>query len=558
MSAVVSALRRVTGHATEVGARVDGLQAAVGAARGRLDDQLIEDAAEVVDRAAARLRLSGDHTVVAIAGATGSGKSSLFNDICGLDLAAVGVKRPTTSWALACAWGPDGASEILDWLGIPKRHQISRMGLLDESAEDRDLQGLVLLDLPDHDSTEVGHHLEVERLVRFADVFIWVLDPQKYADAAVHDRFLRPLSTHADVMIVVFNHIDEISPGQLDEAVADVRRLLVDDGLGDVPLFPTSATRGDGIEELRKAIVERVAQKTFARERLTADVRAAAARIGEQTGDAHPGRFGSSVRQELVDACAEAAGVPVVVDAIETGARLRARAATGWPVTKWLARFKPDPLRRLHLEGVTDGKHNRNRAERKRIARSSLPDPTPVQRARVDGAVRAVADSVTDGMAPSWASAVRKASLSRLDDVSDALDKAVAATDLGVRRDPLWWPVVRFVQWVLFLAALAGGLWLAALASFAYLQLPDPRDVEWRGFPVPTLMLVGGAVLGVLLAMGCRYAARVSARRRASRANSRLRAAIAKVADEIVVGPMRSEIDAYTQCRDGVQAAIRR
>ena len=61
-------------------------------------------------------------------------------------------------------------TSILDWLGIPKRHQISRMGLLDESAEDRDLQGLVLLDLPDHDSTEVSHHLEVERLVKFADV----------------------------------------------------------------------------------------------------------------------------------------------------------------------------------------------------------------------------------------------------------------------------------------------------------------------------------------------------------------------------------------------------
>ena len=34
---------------------------------------------EVVERATGRLRLSADHTVVAIAGATGSGKSSTFN-----------------------------------------------------------------------------------------------------------------------------------------------------------------------------------------------------------------------------------------------------------------------------------------------------------------------------------------------------------------------------------------------------------------------------------------------------------------------------------------------
>ena len=56
--------------------------------------------------------------------------------------------------------------------------------MLDTGREDRDLDGLVLLDLPDHDSTEVAHHLEVDRLVQLADLLVWVLDPQKYADAA--------------------------------------------------------------------------------------------------------------------------------------------------------------------------------------------------------------------------------------------------------------------------------------------------------------------------------------------------------------------------------------
>ena len=58
------------------------------------------------ERVRDRLRLSAAHTIVALAGATGSGKSSLFNALTGLDLAAVGVKRPTTSWATACAWDP--------------------------------------------------------------------------------------------------------------------------------------------------------------------------------------------------------------------------------------------------------------------------------------------------------------------------------------------------------------------------------------------------------------------------------------------------------------------
>ena len=555
MSTMVETLRRATGRGRDVVERVDGLERAVEAARGRLDDRLVTDAAEVVDRAGARLKLSGDHTIVGLAGATGSGKSSLFNAICGLDLAAVGVKRPTTSWALACAWGPEGASEILDWLGIPKRHQISRMGLLDESAEDRDLQGLVLLDLPDHDSIEVSHHLEVQRLVKYVDVLIWVLDPQKYADAAIHDRFLRPLNTHADVMMVAFNHVDEVPPGSVDTALGDVRRLLDQDGLAEVPMFATSATRGDGLDKLRAALVQRVARKQLSRDRLTADVRAAAARIAEQTGDADPGDLGKDARAELVDACAEAAGVPIVVDAIESASLLRARAATGWPVTAWATRFRRDPLRRLHLDGAGEDAQPRRTT---RQPRTSLPEPSPVQRARVDAAVRAVADTVTDGMAKPWASTVREASLSRLDDVSDALDKAVGGTDLGVRRDPWWWSGVRVLQWLLLLTAAVGGVWLGALALIDLLRLPQPGDPQVGAMPVPTLMLVGGIVLGLLIGVACRYATGVSARRRAARVDARLREAIEGVTDELVVDPMRREIDAYLACRDGAAAALRR
>ena len=93
-------------------------------------------------------------------------------------------------------------------------------------AEDRALDGIVLLDLPDHDSTEVSHHLEVDRLVELADLLVWVLDPQKYADAAIHDRYLAPLASHQDVMLVVLNHIDTVPEARREAMVADVRRLL--------------------------------------------------------------------------------------------------------------------------------------------------------------------------------------------------------------------------------------------------------------------------------------------------------------------------------------------
>ena len=89
--------------------------------------------------------------------------------------------------------GQGGRDELLEYLGIAPRHQVMRDSLLDLGKEDSALQGVVLLDLPDHDSTEVSHHLEVDRLIELADLMVWVLDPQKYADAAIHDRYLAPL-----------------------------------------------------------------------------------------------------------------------------------------------------------------------------------------------------------------------------------------------------------------------------------------------------------------------------------------------------------------------------
>ena len=243
------------------GGRIEALQSATEAARGRLDDEVVDEAQEVVARAAGRLRLSAEHTVVAIAGATGSGKSSTFNALTGLELAAVGVRRPTTSWATACVWGTEGAQELLEWLGIPPRHQTTRDSMLDSSregsgraADDREMDGVVLLDLPDHDSTEVAHHLEVDRIVKLADLLVWVLDPQKYADAAVHDRYLAPLSGHAGVMLIVLNHIDTVPVDRRPAMIADVRRLLDQDGLAEVPVIAVSARNGDGIPELRAEI----------------------------------------------------------------------------------------------------------------------------------------------------------------------------------------------------------------------------------------------------------------------------------------------------------------
>jgi GTP-binding protein EngB required for normal cell division len=551
MTSLLDGARKLVTRGSGLGSRLEGLDAASNAAQGRLDDRLVEHARAVVERASDRLRLSADHTVVAIAGATGSGKSSTFNALTGLDLAAVGVRRPTTSHTTACVWGEEGAPELLEWLGIPARHQIQRGSMLDTGREDSSMQGVVLLDLPDHDSTEVAHHLEVDRLVKLADLLVWVLDPQKYADAAIHDRYLAPYATHQGVMLVVLNHIDTVPEDRRRAMLDDVRRLLVADGLGEVPVLAVSARHGTGIAELRAEIAKRVSAKKMTRARLEADLRAAAGRLDAASGTGRTRTLSDDRVDALEDALAQAAGVPTVVDAVERSTRMRAGRATGWPVTSWLSRLKPDPLKRLHLNLGAEGKQLTGRA------RTSAPKATLVQRARVDSEVRMLADDVSTGLARPWAEAVRRASVSRLPDLGDRLDAALSDTDLGATGVPVWAGAVRLLQWMLIVCALAGAGWLGALALMGYLRVPQPGTPDVGSVPLPTLLLVGGVALGLLLALVCRFLVAATARRRARAADRRLRDAVRKVSEELVIEPVQNELRAYTTVRTGLDRALR-
>ena len=373
--------------------------------------------------------------------------------------------------------------------------------MLDTQKEglDKEMEGVVLLDLPDHDSTEVAHHLEVDRLVALADLLIWVLDPQKYADAAIHDRYLAPFASHAGVMVVVLNQIDTVPADRRQAMVDDVRRLLDAEGLAEVPVFAASARHGDGVAELRAEIVRRVADKKSTRQRLEADLRAVAARLNEECGSGKPRSLAKQRVESMEDALADAAGVPTVVAAIERSTRMRAGQATGWPMVSWASRLRPDPLKRLHLDLGAAGKQLTSRN------RTSMPEATPVQRARVDSEVRELADDVSAGMSRPWAEALRRASLSRLPEVTDRLDLAIAETDLGVAKLPIWANLVRLLQWALIITALVG--WgldrgrsrfggprqrrRAALRRHRAAAAPAPRG-RWTGHPAGVVLPAPG------------------------------------------------------------------
>lgn len=303
--------------------RASRIREAVEAARSLLPKHVVEESLAALDRVGSRLELGVEHTVVALVGGTGSGKSSTFNAVSQLEFADVGARRPTTSRASACVWSGE-AGPLLDFLGIARDRRIERASALDDGDLDH-LRGLVLLDLPDHDSIAADHARQVDRLLPLVDLLVWVLDPQKYADHSLHQRYLRELSGRQESMIAVVNQADTLAPAGLSAVAADVRSLLADDGLGQVPVLTASARTGHGIPELRRLLAEVVGRRSAAEATASYELDLVADALRDAAGAA-PEDVPSA--QSLAEQLADAVGVPAVTASIEAAFAARSGGAS--------------------------------------------------------------------------------------------------------------------------------------------------------------------------------------------------------------------------------------
>ncbi|WP_460065788.1 YfjP family GTPase [Streptomyces sp. YKOK-I1] len=508
--------------------RLDALRELVGLSRTRLDNRTLAEAGHVLDEAAARRKLSGQHTVVALAGATGSGKSQLFNTLAGVPISETGVRRPTTAAPIACSWS-DGAASLIDRLGIPGR--LRRRPVQSPEAEAQ-LRGLVLIDLPDHDSAAVQHREQVDRILKLVDAVVWVVDPEKYADAMLHERYLRPLAGHAEVMFVVLNQVDRL-PGEAAELVLDdLRRLLDEDGiaLGEygepgATVLAMSALTGDGVGELRELLGQFVTERGAAGRRVSADVDAAAARLrpvyvtGLRTG------LSEEAREEFSDRLADAVGATAAGEAAERAWLRNAGRACGTP---WLRLWRwcqsgGDP--------VTG-----------RLPARAQADEEATARQRVEQAVRTVSERASAGLPAPWAQAVREASVRGSQGLPEALDELAARAGLPPGRPPRpgWWPVAVLAQAAMTLLQVVGGLWLVGQIA----GVMDPN------LGVPVLLMVAGIVGGPLVEWSCRLAARGPARRYGQDAERRLREAAAGCGRARVLDPLAAELLRYREVRE--------
>jgi hypothetical protein len=180
-----------------------------------------------------------------------------------------------------------------------------------------------------------------------------------------------------------------------------------------------------------------------------------------------------------------------------------------------------------------------------------------VQRAEVSAAMRSLAARASEGLAEPWPALVRRAATGAEDALPERLDRAVAGTELP-RGKPHWWSAFGLLQRALAVAAAVGALWLLVLAALGYLQLQDAVPTpDLAGFPLPTVLLLGGLLLGLLLAGLTRWANGIGARRRGRRAAKALRGNVEAVARDEILAPVRDELAAHDALCEAVAAARR-
>ncbi|WP_172192650.1 GTPase [Actinomyces faecalis] len=506
-------------------------------------DEALAPARELLERAGQRQRLAPGACVVALLGTTGSGKSSLFNALVGTDAARSSARRPTTTAPLAAVPPGDlGLTELLDWLKVDRRVEVTGAGLGPRT---------VLLDLPDIDSDEPGHRRTAARLAGLVDVLVWVLDPQKYADAVVHHDFLVPMAAHAEVTCLVLNQVDLLSSQEQEDVLSHLRCLLDDEGLEAVSPVALSARTGQGVARLRETICQVAAQQEAVTARLDADVRTTARSLAHELGtdtiqddrDADRDDGVHLGRSRLEETAARASGVETVTWAVGRARAAEAASHVGWLPLRWLGRLRKDPLRALHLgagRSLTQGETGSGPDEV--TGRSSLPPIDPATAAELRTQARTVTDLACRSLPEQARSAVIAHSDDRAQRLGAALDLAVSSTPLGVGPAPRWWRLASGVQWLAALTALGGGAWLAATHLARWLLLVDLQPPRWGIVPWPAVVLVGGVVLGLAAAAAGRSLARLGARRVQRRAARRLREASDAVVRRDLLQPLQAEV----------------
>ncbi len=363
--------------------------------------------------------------MVALAGGTGSGKSSLINALADEEIALTGPQRPTTGRPQA--WIPSNPEPGLTRL-------LDDMDIVDRVGHD-DLAWLAVIDLPDMDSVEGEHRATVERLIPQVDAIVWVVDPEKYQDRLLHDSYLAPLAAHGDRFRFVLNQIDRVDESDEAALIDDLMGSLRGDGIDDPQVIATAADPAVGpprrIDQLVESLQSLGEAKDVVSARILAEITEAADRLAAEIGVESAAGTGFAATWQRV---LEASASHVAADLIGRKARV-AIGNRGRQVGRGaVALIRPTPAP-TYLQMSAPGEGG------------------PGRRDAVD-AIGAHIDELVSLLDGSVKSAVRGVQATVEDEVADAATVVSVHAEVEPGPPPAWWGVLRGLRWAGTVAAL--------------------------------------------------------------------------------------------------------
>lgn len=490
-------------------------------------------------------------TVIAVAGPSGTGKSTVVNTLARRNsLVPTGMHRPTTTELVAYVDAEVTAAPFLELSGIPR--SVSVEFCTTRSNPLRDSLGMVGEGHQVRSAlTQCGHPIVVEvpdtllvpeltsaasQVLETADLILWTTDSQKYADAAFHSR-ISAFPRHPNSYFVL-THTEGLTESQLQtlnqELAAIAERIGVSPEILQISLYDESS-----LARFRETVAE-LSHAPEARWRgQQAAIHHAATKLGQDLELDVTGEFStqpvqapsvasppSPAETKLVDQVTQVSGLSAV-EANFSKQYLRAGGFwTLWPVLNWLAGIKP----LAHVNQDNSATPGEPEAD-KPVGPSA--DPSPEQTAD-ESATPAVADSTPDlpSVAPQadslnrffprvnvagitsaartyaatasahrpskWVDFAQLKAVELSGNLVSALNLALESWKFPARPARTWWRIWRLGHWF-WLAALVVGLLWSLVAGVAFLGGAGTSAAVWMVGPVPfPLLALVVAVAGTL------------------------------------------------------------
>lgn len=183
-----------------------------------LSESRIQDYIEQARDLLEKSRHTGSSIVIGLIGGTGVGKSTLINALAREEVSRASDRRPFTDRAVIYRHRDQDVS-------FENRDDLFKHP--DATHLIESIKDIVIIDMPDFDSYDQANVRTVMELMPALDMVLWVVSPEKYADASFFD-FVKGCHAHQSNFSFVFNKSDQLIDEDSTDRYSKLKEVLGD------------------------------------------------------------------------------------------------------------------------------------------------------------------------------------------------------------------------------------------------------------------------------------------------------------------------------------------